>query len=347
MSNWRDIRPFKGKTDNQIKAMLKAHVGRPIFGPKGDEMVERAFEGMMRELSLFDTPYYTHIPSGDIARRPQTIGADVERAVEDLRACTMDYDTRKQPKITDSTDEWAKQHAVKPITALFNDKGKKCTHRITNTSSPRFSATIIESKEDYVRSRAVGLSGKPQDTRGFLAEEYILSYLNQFGVCPECNVRGAFASCGGSGDGETSGAFRDGVCLSCKEKGQDTLFEIKTRNEKAVQQQTYRNGNISVHAGSLVALVSLLAAGAKVYVILVSRDTGDIRVSKIQDIRPLATEDFCYNVECEDRIVGSPRSTVYVRPCQTLKMDPMDCWLTKETSLKVLEEAMKIVLDEI
>lgn len=345
-TTWKNVPPFIGKTDRQIRALIMGVTGKSIFGDKlGDKLSEKAYNDLMHELELIDTDYYSIIPSGEIAHRPN-YEKNVARVVENLRCCILSYEIQRQPKISFTTDEWAKQHAKKSMAILFDMKGKKCTRRETNQSRPRFSAKIIESVEEFLVVRSVGIN-KWQDQTGFIAEEYILSFLNEGFRCPECGVIGQLASCGGSGDGYISAAFRDGVCLECKKNGVDTLFEIKTRNEENVMNDTYR-GKLWIKAGSFVGVVSLLAHRVNVYMIILSRDTGSLRIGKIEDVILGPDEDYHYNVQEVSRMSSNIGSKIMVCP-KLLKvcMPPMEMWLPKAEARRINAEALEAVLKTI
>lgn len=342
--SWRDISPFAGKTDIQIKNMFKYLVGKQIFGQlHGDEIATKAYNNLMLELSLINTDYYTHIPIGNISQ-PSNREKDIDRVVDDLKSCVYSYVHRTQDKLLEITDTWASQHSLKLMCKLFDDEGKPCTKYPTNCSNPRFGATYAKTLKEYLTSRSLGFD-KTCDQRGFIAEEYILSFLNTCFACPECKEVGYLAGCGGSSNGTVCGAYRDGVCLSCKEKGVTTLFEIKTRKESVMQTQTLKNGNLWLSGGDLVGLVSLLAHDVNVYMVALSRDTGLLRVGKVLDVKVNIKDFYAYDLQMLDRYAGSPRSKVMIKP-QILSMSPMDQWLSKSDAKLTNKLALDIVLTE-
>ena len=132
----------------------------------------------------------------------------------------------------------------------------------------------------------------------------MIAFLNSCYNCPVCNVIGKIGWCdnmslltSGSVD-----AFRDGICLNCNEHGIITLFEIKTRWENAVEQ----NGT---YGGSFVALNTLLSINANVYLVVVSRDTGNLRVGKITSGRLRANRNWLFSLQ-ENLGWGSPSSYI-------------------------------------
>jgi hypothetical protein len=345
---WKNVPPFKGKNDAQIKNVITAPLGKCLFGDKDDgKIAEKAYENLIAELDLCDDHYYTHIPMGTLATFPDK-ARDIERVTEDLRACVSSHAARKQEKLIDVSDDWANQHSLRAMAELFNNKGKKCTQRHTNQGNPRFSARVVSNLEEFLTSRSLGFHPST-DRRGFLAEEYILSFLNHNRMqCPECKVSGHLGSCGGSSDGDTCSGFRDGVCMNCEKKGNHTLFEIKTRWEKALVRDTARSGNLWVDAGNFVGLTALLAHNVKVYMVIVSRDTGTIRFGKIKDVTLRLCDIYCYNAQTEGRRCDTPGSRVLIKPAVLpVSMPPMDNWLSNDTAREVNREALNKVLSEI
>ncbi len=341
---WKNVPPFKGKTDQQIKELIKAPLGKKMFGKDDDgKIAEKAYIEMIAELDLCNDHYYAHIPAGEVARMPDK-ASDVDRVVDDLRACVSSHLNRKQDKLADASDDWAKQHRMRGLDDLFDKRGKKCTHRMTNQTAPRFSATPITTLEEFLISRSV-----ESDTRGFLAEEYVLSFLNHHRMqCPECRVSGHIASCGGCGDGQSCSGFRDGICLSCAKRGVTTLFEIKTRNERAVKEAVARTGAMWIKAGNFIGLMALLAQKVNVYMIVLSRDTGSIRFGKIRDVRLDLCEIYCYNAQTEGRLCSTPGSQVMIRSVLLpMSMPPMNKWLTTKQALETNQQALDKVLAEL
>jgi len=174
------------------------------------------------------------------------------------------------------------------------------------------------------------------DNEGILAELYVLSFLNNNIKCPECKVNGKISSCE-QYNINCSDSFRDGICMNCYNNDKLTLFEIKTRWEKDIKNKNF------THAGSFVALNVLFSMKANVYLVVVSRDTGTVRLGKITTSKPRANKNWLYSLQ-ENFKWGSPSSLVICKNGLHIlpnKMKPLKDVLTKNVCNKVSKQILE------
>ena len=199
--------------------------------------------------------------------------------------------------MTDVEDTWAKVAGVRSSTPMKLSVGRQAgVHR--NRRGPRFTKTP--------RTTVQIIDNLADNCVGTLSEGFVIAHLNKTMACPECRVRGQIGWCD-SASHISVDAFRDGVCMSCKKMGVNTLFEIKCRWESAVVDSIKSGSGTS--AGSYVALNALMTTRANVYLVLASRDTGTIRVGKITSARLRGNNNWMYSVQ-EKLGWGGPSSMV-------------------------------------
>ena len=68
-------------------------------------------------------------------------------------------------------------------------------------------------------------------------------------------------------------------------------------------------GKKGTHGGNFTALNTLMAIGANVYLVIASRDTGDVRIGKITSAQLRANKNWLYSLQ-EDFGWGSPSSYI-------------------------------------
>jgi hypothetical protein len=92
--------------------------------------------------------------------------------------------------------------------------------------------------------------------------------------------------------------------MNCHNNGVITLFEIKTRWEKVVA-----TGGNGTYAGSFVALNTLMTLKSNIYLVIASRDTGDVRIGKITSAKMRGNPNWLYALQ-EGLEWGAPSSYV-------------------------------------
>jgi hypothetical protein len=92
--------------------------------------------------------------------------------------------------------------------------------------------------------------------------------------------------------------------MGCNNRGISTVYEIKTRNDRAMI------GKNSTYAGDWVAIEAYHRTNINTILIVVSRDTGAIRVGRITRWRMLGKPRFMYGLQ-EHTKLSSPSSLVF------------------------------------
>ncbi len=148
-------------------------------------------------------------------------------------------------------------------------------------------------KEEYINKKIEGVSG-------IICELFVISFLNNSTfVCPICRQGHRLHLC------NTSGVpFCDAICMGCNSKGIKTVYEIKTRNERTM---TDRN---DTPAGDWVSIEAYHRKNINVILIVVSRDTGTIRVGRITRWKIIGKPRFMYGLQ-EHTKLSSPASHVF------------------------------------
>jgi len=74
-------------------------------------------------------------------------------------------------------------------------------------------------------------------------------------------------------------------------QGIRTVFTFKTKNEKNIANKN------SIFAGNLTTLNSLMATKTNIYIIVLSQDTGRMRIGKVDGAHLRATYEFLYTIQ--------------------------------------------------
>jgi len=229
------------------------------------------------------------VPPGDILKAPPT----EQECILKLRALNdRAYAYYSEIEQTRVTDHWSRDAGVKDGCAF--DLNIPRQKRVYNRQGKRFSGVPL-STEEQVRDMI-------EDNSGMLSEGHVVAFLNSGLKCPECKVVGQIGWCDGITH-KSVDAFRDAVCMNCRKNGVATLFEIKTRWEKHVAKER------GTYAGSFVALNTLMAMKANVYLVIASRDTGDVRIGKITSAKMRGNRNWLYALQ-EGFTWGGPSSYV-------------------------------------
>ena len=207
---------------------------------------------------------------------------------------------------------------------------KKILHhsRLLERSEKRFigkTTTLSEHITELVTS-----------STGMLCEGYVIAFLNTLLPCPECNTIGHIGWCDAMSH-RSIDAFRDAICMNCKEKNIITLYEIKTRWECGIQ----KNKDNGTYAGSFAAINALMKIKANVHLVVVSRDTGDIRIGKITSAKLRGNKNWLYSLQ-EGLEWGSPSSYVYCDKGLEILPKKMKPLIDIDKNIKsVIEEVIK------
>lgn len=232
------------------------------------------------------------VEGGTIITTPPTKEEFITK-LQELGTRALDYYSNLPYEQTDVTDHWAEAARIRNGAPL--DPRIPLQKIVLNRSGTRFSAKIVTAKYTVIDI----IKG----SRGMLAEGPTVAFLNSGLKCPECKVVGQIGWCDGVSHRSVD-AFRDAVCMSCRKNGVITLFEIKTRWEKVA----VKSGN-GTYAGSFVALNTLMTLNANVYLVIVSRDTGDVRIGKITSAKMIGNHNWLYALQ-EGLEWGAPSSYV-------------------------------------
>lgn len=224
-------------------------------------------------------------------------------------------------------DHWAEDAIVHEGDPL--NKSNQLQGRVLQRRGKRFSAKNMTVKEKVIDIL--------KHSCGMLAEGHVIAFLNSGLKCPECKSIGQIGWCNGI-TGRSVDGFRDAVCMSCYKKDIVTLFEIKTRWEKSVQKSPY-----NTYAGSFVSLNSLMTIKANVYMVIASRDTGDVRIGKITSAKMRGNASWLYALQ-EGYTWGGPSSYITCsggfQSCP-VKMTPLLDILPDNLFESILNSALK------
>lgn len=318
--------PAMKKSAFSLRRELSTVCGPVVFGQECPESVKRAQTKLVENCKMaVGCEYYTHIPTGKVVAGTPSEEDCVARMVEELKGCAKFYDDRNG--YYDYVDEWAAALRKKDCEPLFRNNGRSLYGRRT-PNRKRFTSKKLD-RDEYLERRSVD--------RGFLGEGFVVGFLNQGLKCPECKKIGTIGLCGGTSiDYITS--FRDAICMHCHEQGKITLFEIKTRWEKHIAE-----GGKTTYAGNFVAMNTLMAMGASVYMVLVSRDTGKIRIGKVGNAKPRANKAWLFSLQ-ENKPWANPSCFTI---CETLSelpvcMTPLVETISDNFRERVAEKAMEI-----
>jgi hypothetical protein len=228
---------------------------------------------------------------------------------------------------TDVTDHWAKSARVRDGAPL--DNSIPLQRRVLARGGTRFTANVVSTNDTII--------DLIKNSRGILSEGNVVSFLNTEFKCPECDTIGQIGWCDGVSHRSVD-SFRDAVCMSCHKKDVITLFEIKTRWEKVISK-----GDNGTYAGSFVALNTLMTLNANIYLVIASRDTGDVRIGKITSAKMRGNPNWLYALQ-ENLNWGAPSSYVTCAlglvKCNA-KMSPLIETMTDGFINEITVEALK------
>jgi len=286
------------KTPNFSKGLfpMQANIdhiaGENVYG-KGRSRKTQALASVTSFLQLSTTmDMFKSVEGGTIIRTPPTKEEFIMK-LKELGIRAINYFSSLPYEQTEVTDHWAIAANVREGAPL--DVRIPLQKRILDRSGKRFSAKILSVQESVVNL----IKG----SRGMLAEGNVIAFLNSVLKCPECKEVGYIGWCNGISHRNVD-SFRDAICMKCHDKGVITLFEIKTRWENDV----IKCAN-STYAGSFVALNTLMTLNANLYLVLASRDTGNVRIGKITSAKMRGNHNWLYALQ-EGFNWGSPSSFV-------------------------------------
>jgi len=267
---------------------LNTICGENVFG-KGKSKSEIAKINVMKYLERsMGIDSLKNILPGDIISEPPTYEFLVARLIDLCERSPSYYN--KFPK-THVTDTWScKVKSIKEGMPLnINDGNHK---RLIKYGGKRFTGEKLSIKENLI--------DMVKNSRDTLAEGFVVSFLNSGLKCPECKVVGKIGWCKGM-DLYCSESFRDAICMNCYKKNKITLFEIKIRWEEYICDKN------NTYSGSFIALNVLFAMRVNVYLVIVSRDTGNVRIGKITKTKMRGNKNWLYSLQ-ENVGWGGPSS---------------------------------------
>ena len=317
-----DKTPIFKKGKYSLMYQLKTVCGEKVFGNKINH-ANRARDSVFKILEkAANMTIMKGIPDGHIIITPPTRDECITKLSELCERASKYY--IKYPQ-TDVTDLWAERIKKLNDSEPLNPSNQH-HRRVLNSGTKRFNGkvqTLREQITDMVKSSC-----------GMLAEGYVIAFLNSGLRCPECNEVGKIGWCDGISHRSVD-SFRDAICVNCQANGILTLFEIKTRWENTIDGQ-------GTFAGSFAALNTLMTMRANIYLVLVSRDTGDVRIGKITQGTMRGNKNWLYSLH-ENLGWGSPSSYVVCEGGMfkiPVKMPPLVDSLTDEFLESVYEEVL-------
>jgi hypothetical protein len=288
---WKDTRNFKGNI-YCIYLWLEEIAGEKVFGKgrcKKKEAILSVTSYLKKSTSM---NIYSRVEGGTIIKTPPTKDDCVNKLVE-LGIRSLLYYSNLQHEQIEVTDNWARDAFVSYGSPL--NKSVATHYRVLGRSSKRFTGkkiTPVEKTIDIIKS-----------SKGLLSEGYVVAFLNTELNCPECQVIGKIGWCDCFSNLSVD-SFRDAICMNCLNNNVVTLFEIKTRWEKAIL-----NDGISTYAGSFIAINTLMTIKANMYLVVVGRDSGTVRIGKITSAKMRGNHNWQYALQ-EGLKWGSPSSFV-------------------------------------
>ena len=272
----------RGSGNESIMSQISSQVSRK-FGAV--EMGQSA-EQLMREMTYMTarSAYYseTQISQDGV---PLT---EVQEPEEIARAEMANLLAMPEKKMVEIQDDWKEDpgyYFTSGRTMASQDDVRKA-----NVFQPRYRENKL-SKKEFLEQR---LSCIPS----LIAEQEAIVALNQpesgF-TCPNCGRSGTIAHCGGSGI-DTFASFQDGYCVHCAKTDTPVLLEIKTRNERSSK-------GTGTYAGNFIGLQVLRRKRFTIVLVILSRDTGNIRWGVVDSCRARAKDEFCNSVQ---RFVAEP-----------------------------------------
>lgn len=271
-----------------IRKQCELICGDTVFG-KNKGLINRGVDTItdfLKRAVYMDV--FKAVPSGTIIIRPPTREELVVKLDELCKRAFILYNKYDQILVTDT---WSKRAGVYDCVPL--NRSIPLHRRLMDSSTKRFKGEQISIEKqifDLVKS-----------SKGILAEGHVIAFLNSGLKCPICRVIGKIGWCDSISDVGVD-SFRDAVCMNCRDNGIVTLFEIKTRWEKTL------HGN-GTYAGSFIALNTLMTIKANLYLVIASRDTGNVRIGRITSAKMRGNRNWLYSLQ-ENLGWGGPSSFV-------------------------------------
>jgi hypothetical protein len=285
---WNDTPNFSGGSYSMI-SNIREICGETVFGKKrGQETFANGhvinFLIMSSKAAIFKC-----VEGGKIINKPLSSDDLVTKLVEQGNRAFIYYTSLNEH--IEVRDHWSEDALVRKGTPL--NISIPLHIRVLKRDGKRFSGNYITAKEQVVNMI--------KNSRDMLAEGHVIYFLNSGLKCPECKEIGHIGWCDSISHLSVD-AFRDAVCMNCHSKGVYTLFEIKTRWENSVKGKW-------TYAGSFAALNTLMTISANIYLVIASRDTGNVRIGRITSARMRGNHNWLYALQ-EGLSWGSPSSFV-------------------------------------
>ena len=273
----------RGSGNESIMSQISSQVSRKF----GTVEMGQSAEQLMREMTYMTarSAYYseTQISQDGV---PLT---EVQEPEEIARAEMANLLAMPEKKMVEIQDDWKEEdpgyYFTSGRTMASQDDVRKA-----NVFQARYRENKL-SKKEFLEQR---LSCIPS----LIAEQEAIVALNQpesgF-TCPNCGRSGTIAHCGGSGI-DTFASFQDGYCVHCAKTDTPVLLEIKTRNERSSK-------GTGTYAGNFIGLQVLRRKRFTIVLVILSRDTGNIRWGVVDSCRARAKDEFCNSVQ---RFVAEP-----------------------------------------
>jgi len=264
---------------------LNKYCGPKMLGPNVNDSCGKALQKIRDNLlSAFTSTWFNTVTPGVVMNNYPTMKDYIKYLTSDMQYQIKNYDKYGSCSIEDS---WAK----------ILEKRKCCLlpNYFIPPEEKRFVA-VKQTKLEYIKDQL-------RNVDGILMEVYLGWYVNKYLVCPECDVKGQISLAGASGCNH-SVAFQDAVCLDCKTKGVDTIYEFKVRNVFDFSKKT------NCYGGNYIAIETMLAHKKNVYMVVMERQSGNVYISKVKNASPRINERFLYTIQ-ENLSWGNPSSTVY------------------------------------
>ena len=317
-----DKTPIFRKGKYALVTQLKTVCGENVFGKKinyANRARDSVFNFLEKAASM---TMMKGVPNGHIITTPPTREECISK-LSWLCDRASEYYT-KYPQ-TDVTDLWAKRIRKLKDGEPLNISNQH-HRRVWSSGTKRFSGKVQTLREQ--------ITDMVKGSRGMLAEGHVIAFLNSGLQCPECKAVGQIGWCDGISHRSVD-AFRDAICMNCHANNVLTLFEIKTRWENAIDNQ-------GTFAGSFAALNTLMTLQANIYLVIASRDTGDVRIGKITHATMRGNNNWLYALQ-ENLDWGSPSSYVVCEGGMfktPVKMPPIIETLTDEELETIYSEVL-------
>ena len=269
---WNKTDIFRFTNKQNFRYNIFKLCGPSVFGTSVPDSVEFTMRNIIEKLrnAVFD-PFYTHIPTGTIIAETPSQKEYVRRLVERLKNERIPNNKKECINIKDA---WAENAGVRPL------------YKCPQFNCPRFVPIPEENTEIYYSN--------------FLTDILIVGHLNSSNFrCPTCNQRRKIGIIKYSSD--ITMGFKNAMCLGCEEQGIRTVFSFRTKMKKNIHN--------FITGGNLTTLNSLMATRTNIYIIVLSQDTGRLRIGKVDGAHLRVNYGFLYSIQ-EHIKLRSPSTTV-------------------------------------